>query len=183
MKCRGSSSGEGSDWHESLSLREFFHPALLPLNYALSGNNMEKLRRYLANLTAGRIILWCYAIWYLVNVLNHFDARPRFWLTSAGLSAIIGTALFISTRSSSRGTTQLDGWQVFRLFLMPFCVSSFAALVKDAAYVLIFPPTLKENLLGLGMIAVFVGIVMILKMSPTAKAANVPVKTAAQSQK
>jgi hypothetical protein len=131
---------------------------------------MEKLPRYLANLTTGRIILWCYAIWYVVNVICHFDPRPRLWLTSVGLSAIIGTALLISTRSSNRGTTQLDGWQIFRLFLMPFCVSSFAALVKEASYVLVFPPTLKENLLGLGMIALFVVIVILLKASPVAKA-------------
>jgi len=124
---------------------------------------MRHLLVYLANLTTGRIILWCYAIWYLVNVTNHFDARPRIWLTSIGLSAIIGTALLISTRSSNRGTTTLDGWQIFRLYLMPFCVSSFAALVKDAHYILIFPPTLKENLIGLALILLFMLLVFALK--------------------
>jgi hypothetical protein len=95
--------------------------------------------------------------------VNHFDARPRIWLTSLGLSAIIGTALLISTRSSSQGTTQLDGWQIFRLYLMPFCVSSFAALVKDAGYVLIFPPTLRENLIEFALMAVFVALVWMLR--------------------
>ena len=118
---------------------------------------------YLRNLTTGRVILWCYAIWYAVNVVSHFDARPRLWLTSIGLSVIIGTALLISTRSSSKGTTELDRWQIFRLFLMPFCVSSFAALVKDAGYILVFPPSLRENLVGLGLIAVFVAVVFTLK--------------------
>jgi hypothetical protein len=126
---------------------------------------MAALLRYLANLTTGRVILWCYAIWYIVNVATHFDPRPRLWLTSIGLSAIVGMALLLSTRASSRGATELDRWQVFRLFLMPFCVSSFAALVKDAGYVLIFPPTWKENLIGLGLIAVFVGLVMVLMKS------------------
>jgi hypothetical protein len=118
---------------------------------------------YLGKLTNGRIILWCYAIWYAVNVVNHFDARPRLWLTSVGLSAIIGTALLIGMRSSSRGTTQLDGWQIFRLYLMPFCVSSFAALVKDAGYVLVFPPNLRENLTGFALMAGFVVLVLALK--------------------
>ena len=135
---------------------------------------MERLHRYCVHLTKGRIILWCYAIWYAVTVVGHFDTRPRLWLTSIGLSAIIGTALLISTRSSSRGTTQLDRWQMFRLFLMPFCVSSFAALVKDAGYVLVFPPTLKENLLGLGFMAVFVAVVLILK---TLSAVKEPAKS------
>jgi hypothetical protein len=112
--------------------------------------------RYFAGLNTGRMILWCYAIWYGVNVWNHFDLRPRLWLTSLGLSMIIGIALLISTRSSSKGRTELDPWQIFRLFLMPFCVSSFSALVKEAGYVLVFPPTLKENLTGVALIGVFV---------------------------
>jgi hypothetical protein len=118
---------------------------------------------YLRTLTTGRIILWCYAIWYVVNVVTHFDTRLRLWLTSIGLSAIIGTALLISTRLSSKGATELDRWQIFRLYLMPFCVSSFAALVKDACYILVFPPTLRENLVGFGLIAAFVGLVLALK--------------------
>ena len=125
---------------------------------------------YLRSLSRGRIILWCYAIWYGVNVVTHFDTRPRLWLTSIGLSAIVGTALWISTHSSSAGqeATRLGFWQIFRLYLMPFCVSSFSALVKDAGYVLIFPPNLRDNLLGLGFIAVFVAVVVLLKRAPHA---------------
>ena len=111
---------------------------------------------YFARLTNGRIVLWIYLLWYAVTVTAHFDSRPRLWLTSLGLSAIIGVALWISTRSSSSGTTELDRWQVLRLFMMPFCVSSFAALVKDAGYVLVFPPTIALNLIGFGVITVFV---------------------------
>ena len=136
---------------------------------------MTNLFRYQANLTRGRIILWCYAIWYLVNVSHHFDARPRLWLTSIGLSVIIGVALVISTRSSSQGTMTLDRWQIFRLFLMPFCVSSFAALVKDAGYVLVFPPSLRENLLGLALIAAFVLLVLALKKSRLAGSPPIPI--------
>jgi hypothetical protein len=121
------------------------------------------LFRYLANLSTGRIILWSYAIWYVVNVKAHFDPRPRLWLTSLGLSFIVGIALVLSTRASSTGTTKLDGWQTFRLFLMPFCVSSFAALVKDAGYILIFPPSLQENLIGLAAIAIFLVLVSLLR--------------------
>jgi hypothetical protein len=130
---------------------------------------MMRLLRYLADLTTGRIVLWCYAIWYVVNVAAYFDARSRLWLTSLGLSAVIGTALLISTRSASKGTTKLDRWQIFRLYLMPFCVSSFAALVKDAGFVLVFPPSLRENLIGAGLIAAFVVLVLVLKRSGLAK--------------
>lgn len=111
--------------------------------------------RYLSQLSTGRTILWCYAIWYVVNVVHHFDPTPRLWLTSLGLSAIIGFALLLSTRASTPGAARPDRWVVFRLFLMPFCVSSFAALVKDAGYVLVFPPSLHENAIGAAAIAAF----------------------------
>jgi len=108
----------------------------------------RRLLRYFGTLNKARLVLWCYAIWYLVNVALHFDARPRLWFTSIGLSAIVGFALLLSTWTSTTGTTKLDRWQIFRLFLMPFCVSSFAALVKDAGYILIFPPIWWQDLVG-----------------------------------
>ena len=77
-------------------------------------------------------------------------------LFALGLSGIIGVARWISTSSSSSGTTRLDRWQVLRLFLMPFCVSSFAALVKDQGYVLVFAPSLALNAAGFAAVAVFV---------------------------
>jgi hypothetical protein len=124
---------------------------------------MRRLLHYLATLTPGRMVLWCYALWYAVNVWHHFDPAPRLWLTSLGLSAIIGAALILSVRTGSNGPAPLDRWQTFRLFLMPFCVSSFAALVKDAGYVLIFPPTWRENLTGLVVIVLFLALVAVLK--------------------
>ncbi len=120
---------------------------------------MRALVRYFASLNTGRTILWCYALWYAIVVVRHFDPAPRLWLTSLGLSAIIGSALVIGVQSSSGGTTRLDRWQVFRLYLMPFCVSSFAALVKDEGYVLVFAPELLPNALGGGLIAAFVATV------------------------
>jgi hypothetical protein len=137
---------------------------------------LTALRRYLAELSPGRTVLWCYAIWYAVNVWNHFDPKPRLWLTSLGLSAIIGLALLLSTASANKNSAPRDRWVVFRLFLMPFCVSSFAALVKDAGYVLIFPPSPRENLVGVGFIALFLAMVWIVKTvsrpAPTAAAAG-----------
>lgn len=121
------------------------------------------LLRYLQHLSTGRIILWCYFIWWVLNVIHHFDPTPRLWLTSLGLSGIIGAALIISTRPASAVRTKMDPWVMFRLFLMPFCVSSFAALVKDAGYVLVFPPSWRENAIGVGLIAVFLLLVWIMQ--------------------
>src|SRR6185295_16894576 len=106
------------------------------------------LLRYLANLSTGRMILWCYLIWYMVVLVRYFDPNLRLWLTSLGLSLIIGVALYISTTASSTKTVKLEPWPTFRLFLMPFCVSSFAALVKGKGFVLIFSPRPAEILLA-----------------------------------
>ena len=62
---------------------------------------MNEITRYLARLTAGRLLLWCYLIWYLVVLVRYFDPEPRLWLTSAGMTVIIGVALYVSTTRRS----------------------------------------------------------------------------------
>jgi len=123
------------------------------------------LLRYLTRLSPARLILWCYFIWYAVVLVRYFDPSPWLWLTSLGLSAIIGYALYLSTAGSGTTRVKLDRWQLFRLFLMPFCVSSFAALVKGKGFVLIFSPDPKEILLALGLCALLCAVVFVLKRS------------------
>ncbi|MDO8271765.1 MAG: hypothetical protein Q7U82_07560, partial [Gammaproteobacteria bacterium] len=55
-----------------------------------------ELTRYLANLTTGKMVLWCYLIWYLVTVYFYFDPAISVWLNSMGLSVIIGVGLNLS---------------------------------------------------------------------------------------
>src|SRR5690606_37002655 len=121
---------------------------------------MNSLLCYFRNLSTGRQILWCYLIWYLVVLVRYFDPNPRIWLTSAGLSGIIGVALFIS---STTGGNILERWQVIRLFLMPFFVSSFAALVKGKEFVLIFSPDWREVSVAVGLCAAFCGVTWAVK--------------------
>ena len=124
---------------------------------------------YFASLGVGRIILWCYLIWYLVTVANHFDASPALWLSSIGVSAIVGVALLLSVDNG--GSLNRDSWQTFRLFLMPFCVSSFSSLIKNQGYILIIPPRTSEQLEILGLCAAFVLAVVALKrLRPAASA-------------
>ncbi len=98
--------------------------------------------QYLSTLSNGKLILWCYLIWYLNTVLYHFDASLSIWLNSAGISAVIGVALILSVGGNS--AMRADKWQTFRLFAMPFCVSSFSSLIKGQGFVLIFPPSASE---------------------------------------
>jgi hypothetical protein len=122
-----------------------------------------KLILYLSTLTKGRLILWCYFIWYLVVLVRYFDPSPRLWLTSLGLSLIIGFALYVSTTAAGERKVKLEQWQVIRLFMMPFCVSSFSALVKGRGFFLIFSPNLDEILIAVGLCAVLCGTVAVLK--------------------
>jgi len=110
--------------------------------------------QYLRNLSTGRLILWCYFIWYLVVLVRYFDPTVQLWLTSLGLSGIIGFALYLSTAASRTHKMKLDRWQLFRLFLMPFCVSSFSALVKGKGFILVFSPDPIENGIAVALCAV-----------------------------
>lgn len=91
------------------------------------------------------------------------DPSPRLWLTSLGLSLIIGFALYVSTTAAGETKVKLERWQVIRLFMMPFCVSSFSALVKGRGFFLIFSPNLDEILIAVGLCAVLCGAVAVLK--------------------
>ncbi len=113
---------------------------------------MRALLTYFANLKLGKKVLWCYLIWYIAIMARSFEPSPRLWVSSVGMSAIIGLVLILST---SGGAQKPDGWTVFRLFLMPFCVSSYAASVVGKGFVLIFPPDLLINLIALGACVVF----------------------------
>ena len=116
---------------------------------------------YLAKLTPGKTALWCFLIWYLATVIHHFDPTPAIWLNALGISAIIGVALYLSVREPGRPPP--DRWTTMRLFLMPFCVSSFSQLIKGKGFVLVFPPSLHENLISLAAGAVFVSLVWMIR--------------------
>ena len=57
------------------------------------------------------------------------------------------------------GTTQAFA----RLFMMPFGVSSFSALIKGQGFVLIFPPTWAEFAVSAGACGVFLAVVAAVK--------------------
>ena len=116
---------------------------------------------YFSSLSRGRAVLWCYLLWYLVTLFFYFDPSPRLWLNSAGISAVIGIALMLSVARTSGPPP--DRWQTFRLFLMPFCVSSFSSLIKDAGYLFIIPPQPHEAAMAVGVCLLFLGGVAALK--------------------
>ncbi|MFA5985324.1 MAG: hypothetical protein WC782_15010 [Methylococcaceae bacterium] len=117
---------------------------------------------YLINLPAGKMILWCYLIWYLVTVYFYFDPTLAIWLNSAGISLIIGFALMLSIARPAG--TSFDFWQLFRLFLMPFCVSSFSSLIKGHGFIFILPANPKQQIILLSACLGFVFLVYLLKL-------------------
>lgn len=121
--------------------------------------------RYFATLPASRQILWCYLIWYVATLLFHFDPSPKLWLNSLGIAAIVGSGLRLSVK---RPGVPLDFWALARLYLMPFAVSSFAALIKDRGFVLIFSPSAHELAWTIGACLAFVVLCRVFKhLHPT----------------
>jgi hypothetical protein len=117
--------------------------------------------RYLANLAPGKIALWCFLIWYLATVVLHFDPAPSIWINALGIGTIICGALYLSVREA--GKPPPDRWTVLRLFLMPFCVSSFSQLIKGRGFVLVFPADPHELLVSAAACAAFVIVVFAAK--------------------
>lgn len=122
---------------------------------------MKTLFNYLRNLTLAKRVLWCYLIWYFTMSTLYFDPAIHIWLTSLGVSVVIGIALILSV--SNGKSARPDFWTRARLFMMPFCVSSFSALVKDQGFILILSPTWKEDLLAIALCGLFLLIVSVLR--------------------
>ena len=123
---------------------------------------------YFARLPVGKIVLWCFLIWYASTVIHHFDPTPAIWLNALGISALIGVALYLSVQEP--GKPPPDRWTTLRLFMMPFCVSSFSQLIKGRGFVLIFPPQATELMVSLGACVAFVAVVLLLKRLAPSKA-------------
>jgi len=120
---------------------------------------MKYLVQYLYEIKLDKAILWCYLIWYIVTVYFYFDPSPKLWINSIGISVVIGTGLLLSVSSSKR-----DNWQTFRLYLMPFCVSSFSALIKEQGFIVFISPRIKETLVSVLCCILFLLIVSIVKL-------------------
>ena len=114
---------------------------------------------YIENIKAGKVVLWCYFIWYCVVVIFYFDPDFKIWLNSLGISVVIGFALQLSVGSSSKP----DKWQTFRLFAMPFCVSSFSTLIKGKGFILIVPSNVYEFLSAASSCVIFLVVVFTVK--------------------
>lgn len=125
---------------------------------------MKGLIQYFYEIRLNKAILWCYLIWYVVIVYFYFDPSPKIWINAVGISAVIGTALLLSV--SSGKTHKADHWQTFRLYLMPFCVSSFSALIKDQGFIIVLSPKPGETLvaiLGCGLFLLGVAAIKLIK--------------------
>ena len=121
---------------------------------------MKWLIQYLYEIKLDKAILWCYFIWYITVVCFHFDPSVKIWINSIGISAVIGTGLMLSV-SSSKG--ERDSWQAFRLYLMPFCVSSFSALIKEQGFIVFISPNIKETIVSVSCCVLFLLVILAVK--------------------
>ncbi len=123
---------------------------------------MKWLIQYLYEIKLDKAILWCYLIWYVTVVCFHFDPSVKIWINSIGISAVIGTGLMLSVSSSKIG--ERDHWQAFRLYLMPFCVSSFSALIKEQGFIVFISPNIKETIVSVSCCVLFLSVILVVKL-------------------
>lgn len=123
---------------------------------------MKWLMKYFREIKLNKLILWCYLIWYLVIITFHFDPTPKIWINAMGICIVIGTALILSVSNSN---DKVDYWQVFRLYLMPFCVSSFSSLIKDQGFIVIISPKPQETILAILSCVIFLLIIGAIKFT------------------
>ncbi len=122
---------------------------------------MKWLLQYFYKIKLDKTILWCYLIWYFVVVWFHFDPAFKIWINATGISVVIGTGLLLSVSSGG----DRDPWQTFRLYLMPFCVSSFSTLIKDQGFIVVVSPNILETLVAIFCCAAFLSIVVVIKLT------------------
>jgi hypothetical protein len=113
---------------------------------------------YLSRMSLPRATLWCYLIWWLGVSIPYFDPSPVLWLNSLGIAVIIGTGLYLSTAYAGQAKVTLPRLAVARLYMMPFFVSSFAALIKGRGFWLVFHPNLADNLKPFAFCALFIAL-------------------------
>ncbi len=123
---------------------------------------MKLLIKYFCQIKLDKVILWCYLIWYLVIIYFYFDPAPTIWINAVGVSAVIGTGLVLSVSSKKIGIR--DHWQTFRLYLMPFCVSSFSALIKDQGFIVVISPKITDTIVAIFCCAIFMLVIVLIKL-------------------
>lgn len=116
---------------------------------------------YLKNIRTQKIILWCYLIWYITVIIIYFTPSLKLWSSAIGISSIIGFALVLST--NQQGAKQ-DIWGKIRLFVFPFCVSSYSATIKDYDFILLFPSNTDHLLIASLACLLFLSVVFCLKL-------------------
>jgi hypothetical protein len=117
---------------------------------------------YFSKLKFHQIILWSYLVWYFAIVGIYFDPALRLWLSSLGLSGIIGFALLLATK---QGNVKQDSWVRYRLFIFPFCVSSYSALIKGEGFFLIFPTNISHFAIASTAVGTFLFTLKLLKFT------------------
>jgi hypothetical protein len=119
---------------------------------------LSRIHHYFKDIKPGKLILWYYLIWYFTTVYFHFDPNPKIWINAMGISVVIGIALMLSV-----GSQPIKSWQTFRLFWMPFAVSSFSSLIKGQGFVVIFSPHPVEIMISVVACLLFTALVLLLK--------------------
>jgi len=70
----------------------------------------------------------------------------RDWANAFAMSGLVGTLLTINAIPPGHRLRDLTTRQIWRFYLIPFCVSSFSTAAKATGFIFIFAPDLAVNL-------------------------------------
>lgn len=98
-------------------------------------------------------------------VVSYFRPDPRLWATSLGIGLIVGCALMLCTGPITLDRFRNRFWESLRLYICPFMVSSFSALIADQNFVLIFSSEWQNNSTAIAAVVAFLLLPKIIKLS------------------
>jgi len=111
--------------------------------------------RYLAHLDSRRALLWSGFIWYAVLMGRHATLMPGPLVNAAGIALVVGLMLTANAIPAGGTWRQLNRWSLLRFFLIPFCVASFSAAMRDAGLIVIFLRNPADNVFAAAAVAGF----------------------------
>mmetsp|Transcript_22031 Transcript_22031/g.32836 ORF Transcript_22031/g.32836 Transcript_22031/m.32836 type:complete len:182 (-) Transcript_22031:204-749(-) len=104
--------------------------------------------------------VWWLTIWYLYILSFYGSADPKMWGSAVGIAIIIGCTLFSNMYYAPFDKfMEKNDWVVIRVFIIPFCVSSYSQVIqkKEDEFAFIFPRDAGIALGGIVFASVITG--------------------------
>ena len=128
----------------------------------------EQVKSYVREtLQVPQILLLSFFIWYLFIVIS-FSSNYLVWVNAIVMAFFVGNILCLNAYMATKKEKYFEflsenRWIVVRLFLIPFCVSSYSGVAFSHGFIAAFPVNeYTTGLIGLGISLGFMGVLLLL---------------------